>query len=398
MRRELLAWALLVAACDTVTDPARVPPTSVAEVLAVTKGDLQQMLVLTGEVDAEAAVELPVPRTDDWEASIRWLAEDGAPVAEGDKVVEFDTVAVLGRIAERELAAIEASIALGEQDAKTAVEAEDKRFAVRSQQIAVEKAEVDAKVPEALLSRREARDFTLALTKAQAALTTAEGELDTVAKGGGFQREIKRIAYEKAVRSLERASEQLDALVLTAPRDGIFIIGKHMWEDRKLQIGDTVWPGMAVARIPELSKMIVKAALSDVDEGRVQPGMRVTCTVDAYPERPITGSVRAVSPVAHESGRNSPRRFFEVIVDLDEADPAILRPGLSVRVEVHTRTLVDVVLAPRAGLDLSADPPMARREDGSTAPIEIQSCTSQVCAIASGLVDGDRLQARAEGT
>jgi HlyD family secretion protein len=393
--RTGLGAALLscgLAGCG-VQVPALPAATGETSELVVARGTLEESLVLTGELDAEESIELPVPRTDDWESSIRWLAEDGAPVKAGAKVVEFDTVALLGRISERELAAIEASIALGEQDAKVAVEAEDKRWSVETQRIAVEKAELDVGVPEELVSRREARDFTLALTKAKAALVTAEGELKTVGKGGAIEREIKRIAYEKALRSLESATEQLDALVLTAPKDGIFLIGRHPWEDRKLQVGDTVWPGMGVARIPDLSKMVVQARLSDVDEGRVQPGMAVTCTVDAHPDRPVPGSVRAVSPVAHEAGRQSPRRFFEVVVDLEGADPEILRPGLSVRIEVHTRALEDVIVAPRAGLDLSSEPMVARLADGTTAAIEVQACTPQACAITAGLSEGDRLRA-----
>lgn len=364
--------------------------------LVVTRGSLEETLVLTGELDSEASIELPVPRTDDWEASIRWLAEDGAPVKAGDKVVEFDTVAVLGRIAEHELAAIEASIALAEQDATLGVEEADKRFNVDTQKIAVKKAELDVGVPEELVSRREARDFMLALTKAKTALTAAEGELKSVGKGGALEREVKRLAYEKTLRTLDSASAQLDALVLTAPRDGIFLVGRHPWEDRKLQVGDTVWPGATVARIPDLSRMVVQARLSDVDEGRVQPGMEVTCIVDAYPDRPVPGSVRAVSPVAHEPSRQSPRRFFDVVVDLQGADAEILRPGLSVRVEVRTRTLDDVLVAPRAGLDLSADPIVARVAGGTTTPIEIGACTAQACVIESGLSEGDRLRGAQE--
>ncbi|HET6584249.1 MAG TPA: HlyD family efflux transporter periplasmic adaptor subunit [Nannocystaceae bacterium] len=386
-----LAGVLLVAACSRADANApsieREPPP-----LVVARGPLEQHLLLTGAVDASVSLQLQAPRTEDWQITIRWLAEDGAQVKAGDRLVEFDNVAVVDRIRELQLEVAEAATSTIEQRAKNDVAVADKAFEVLKQKAAVAKAELDARVPAHLLSRREAQNFLLALSRAEVALATAIGELRAAEKGGAFETDVKEIAAAKSERKLESAETELGGLSVAAPRDGLVVIGDHPWEGRKLQVGDMAWPGMTVAKLPDFSEMVVRAKLSDVDDGRVQVGMPVACVVDAAPDTPLSGFVAAVNPVAQESAQQTTRRFFDVLIELEQTSAAVLRPGLSVQVDVVTRRVDDAILAPRAALDLATDPPRARLADGRDVEIEIDFCDAQACAIASGLAEGDALR------
>ena len=366
------------------------------DVLTATRGDLQEKVLLTGVLDAARSVELPTPRTEGWSVAIRWMAEDGTVVKEGDPVVEFENAAVLQSISELEAAAIEASSELSTARASHAVGVAEKRFAVVTAQAAVKKAALDAALPEGLQSPREYRKANLELKRSQTAVVTARDDLQSETDGARSDEEIKRIAVSKAMRAYDAAAAQLSTLALKAPKAGIFQVGTQPFEGRKMQVGDNVWPGLSVASIPDLSAMVVNGSLSDVDDGRVQPGMRVRCTVDAFATRPFMGTVRAVSPVAHAADRKSQRRFFAVVVELDETDPAILRPGLSVKLEVHARLAQDVVIVPRAGVDRSEAIAMARGVDGRDIELKIDFCTAQSCVVSSGLDVGDKIVA-AEG-
>lgn len=395
-RATPLVLLLAVHACDPALQTSTMDPEVGRAPLVVTRGALEERLVLTGEVDAAKSVELSVPRTDEWNLSIRWLAEDGTLVKKGDRVVEFDNSAVVDRISELELSLIEAAIELDTQQATNAVESEDKRFAVETQKTAVAKAKLDAEIPAELVSRRDSQQFALELARAKVALATAESDLKSVLDGGKYAEEVKRIATDKALRALESVEQQLGALAVVAPQDGVVLIADQPWEGRKFQVGDNVWPGLTVAKLPDLSEMVIEAKLSDVDDGRVQPGMRVSCTVDAFPDRPLAGFIASVSPVAHESGQQSLRRFFAVKIELEEADPEVLRPGLSVKVEVITRHEDDVLVAPRAALDSSADKVLAHLQDGREVEVAVDFCTGQACVLLSGLDEGDVLRAREE--
>ena len=388
MRRVHVLFLLgLGCALPSADEPELAVPTVVVE-----RGSITETVLLTGELEAEHAIDLVTPRTENWQVAIKWLAEDGAAVKKGDKVVEFDNSAVVEKLADLEVAAVEAAVELETQQAETAVQVAEKRFEVDTQETAVAKAELDASVPAHLVSRRELQDGRLALERAQVARTTAERDLAALKGGGRLEEQAKRITYDKAMRAYSAAGDQLDALVLTAPRDGIVLVSKLPWEGRKLQVGDVVWPGLAVAELPDLSKILVRASSSDVDEGRVQPGMKVVCTVDAFPEQRMSGFVRAVSPVAQSPSKESSRQVFSVLVELDEALPTRMRPGLSVKIEVPSRLVEDALVVPRRGLDFDAEPPTATLEDGSVVEVGLGACDGQRCEATSGLREGQRIR------
>ena len=371
------------------------PPASAARgasPLVVERGPLAPRLLLTGELEAVESDELLAPQTDNWAISIRWMAEDGALVKAGDRVVELDNTAILEEISDHELAVIQAGIELSSQRATSAVEVADKRFEVETQRIALAKAEVDAAVSPELVSRREHMQLQLAVKKARTALATAEDDLKAAIEAGRLAEEVKRIALDKARRKLEGAQEQIEALVLRAPRDGVVEIGEQPWEGRKLQVGDTVWPGMTVAKLPDLSTMVVQAQLSDVDDGTVAVGMAARCLIDAQPERPLEAVVTSISPVAREPEHQSMRRFFSVVLSLSNADPEIMRPGLSVKAEIRVDER-EALLIPRAGLDLEGDEPRARLASGETVEVTLGACDARSCELLAGVDEGTELSA-----
>ena len=153
-----------------------------------------------------------------------------------------------------------------------------------------------------------------------------------------------------------------------------------------------VQPGWTVVELPELSAMRVEATLSDVDDGRVAAGARATCTLDAWPDQPLSGTVREVAPVAQEVGQRSLRRAFKVVVALDHTDPERMRPGMSVKVEVRGTPVVGGLTAPRAALDVAA--PAAFLASGERVPVELGPCDAHRCVITKGLAEGQALRRR----
>jgi multidrug efflux pump subunit AcrA (membrane-fusion protein) len=172
------------------------------------------------------------------------------------------------------------------------------------------------------------------------------------------------------------------------------LLSEHPFEGRKFQVGDSIWSGMPVATIPELSSMMVQANLSDVDDGRIAPGSEVLCTLDAYPSTPYRGRVIDISPVARESRRSPLLRFFPVRIALEKTDPRRMRPGMSVRVEVLGPETRDALLAPRQALDFDGREPRALLASGGSAPVKLGPCSASECVVESGLSEGTRLRSR----
>jgi multidrug resistance efflux pump len=369
------------------------------DALVAHRGTFRQRLLLSGELEAERGEPLSVPRTNQFQLQIRWLAEDGTAVQAGDRVVEFDNSQFASDLEEKRLSASDA----GSEVQRTAAESQngiaEKQFAVEKARSEEEKAKIAAAVPQDLLALREYQDRQLALRRAETELAKAQEDLDAATRGGARDVGVKRIALEKSQREIHSAEGAIDALTLRAPRAGMVLISDHPWEGRKMRVGDTVWVGMTVASLPDLSAMSVQASLSDVDDGRIQPGMEVLCTLDAYPGQVFKGRVADISPVARESRRSPLLRYFPVHVKLDRSDPRRMRPGMSVRVEVLGTELKDVLLVPRAALDFAARPGSpgsvrALLARGGAAAVKLGDCAALECVVESGLAEGTRLRSR----
>ena len=389
MRRSLLIAAALLTACaaSKTIDPYE----SERAELVVDRGPLERHVLLAGVLEAADSIDIKVPRTRTWQLSIRWMAEDGANVKKGDRLLEFDNSALTEQLRELELAIVRADIDLAKQRAADAVAVADKELEVEKQRIEVAKAALDANIPRNLVSQREYEDAKIKLERAETAYANAKDDLETARKAARLERDVKQIEYQKAERRYDRAYEQLDALVLKAPRDGVLVIADHPWFGRRLQVGDMVRPGMTAVKVSSVGAMRVVAQLSDVDDGRVLPGMKVVSVLDAYPERQFPGEVAAVSEIARAFSEKSTRRFFKVTVELEKNED-IMRPGMSVRADVTAGADADVLRAPRAGIAVDGQVLRARLASGDEREIEVSFCTARHCAIKSGLSEGDRLR------
>lgn len=393
-RTGILAGLALGLLALTGCTAGRAAKPAAEDALAVRRGTLKERFLLSGELAAVRSDPLVAPRTPMWELRIRWMEQDGAPVKAGQKVLEFDNAAFAGSLEQKRIAESQAENALAEREAGREVQLAEKTFAVEEKKIAREKAETKAAIPKELLTGRDWQENQLALERAQSAEAKAAEDLAAYQKASKAEMEVDRIALAKARREIQETEAALDELVLRAPQDGILILGDNRRENRKFQVGDSTWPGSAVVELPDLSAMRVDARLWDVDDGRIVPGLPVRVTLDAFPGEVYPGRIEAVAAVAQETSFRSMRRAFTVRVALERSDPERMRPGMSAKVEVLKPAREATLLAPRAALDLAANPPTARLADGSDVKVGLGACSTADCEITSGLKDGQPLRRR----
>lgn len=396
-----LALAVILGAClrADAEDASQGFPVP-APALEAQRGTFQERFLLTGELQASEARTLSVPRTTNWQVQIRWMEDEGTRVEAGQKVLELDNSAVATDLEDKKLNAVEAENELARMRADAEAAIEDKRFAVEQKRAELEKAEIEAQVPAEILPRREHQERRLALERARLELSKARDDLEATLEAKQAEVDIQEVDLARARREIETAERAIEALTLEAPTDGVLVVEEHPREGRKLQIGDNVWVGMAVMRIPDLTTLGVEAILSDVDEGRVEPGMEVTVTPDAFPDMRLPGRVEEVSPVAREIEGAPLLRYFAVQIVLDpdvEIDRERLRPGMSVKAEVVGPVREDVLLAPRTAVDVSGEEPRVRLADGQWAPVRLGPCNPTHCVVEDGLEDGQRLARRDRG-
>jgi HlyD family secretion protein len=374
-------WSLLLAALLVPRFGDAEPAASPGADLSVTHGDLQERLLLTGALDAVSAENLNVPRTPIWMLQVQWLEVEGTQVHAGQKVAEFDNSVFTAALNEKRLAALQAGDDLAKLRAQNDLTTLDKAADVDKAKAELDKARLTAALPRGSLPERDWQENQLDMQRKEGAYAKAKDDLDSQKKSAAFDAEVKQIALDKSRREIKEAEKATQDMELTAPRDGIVVVGSIPWLRRKIEVGDTLEPGFNVVSLPDLGTMRVKALLSDVDDGRVAVGMKATCTIDAFPEHPIEGVVREISPAARETSQNSQRRAFDVIVELPGIDRERMLPGLSAKIEVHGREVHDATLVPRRAIDFDAKPPQARSVEGRTFPVDVDFCDAQVCAL-----------------
>ena len=378
----MAAGALWMAGCSSPA--ARGLSPSASSPTVVRRGTLEDRFLLTGELRSVRSIKMVAPRTRTWNITIRWLAPEGSSVRAGDPVAQFDNSGILSKLEDQRQELAEAEKQFQKNRSDLEVQRLQKSLEARRQQTARDKARLEAEVPEGLRARRDFQEKQLALEKAEAALQKATRDVETFQKTAETQLRVLEVQKEKAKREVDRAVTSLEQLTLKAPQDGILIYGRHPWEFRKWQVGDELYPGMTVAELPDLSKMQVEAWLSDVDDGEVLAGMPTRCFLDAFPDRPFSGQVRSVSPAAEERSQEENLRFFRVSIDLQQSDPKVMRPGMSVRGEVIRKRWQDHLLVPRASLDFSTAPPRLRMTDGRMVKVDLAGCNEVECALKPG--------------
>jgi HlyD family secretion protein len=365
--------------------------------LRVARKPVEDVFLLTGDLRAVRSVSVNTPRGEG-ELQIRWMAEDGSEVEEGDRLVEFDASRLIQTIEERRLKLRQAENDRESRERSAAAEAERKRVVVDKAEVEVEKARIDAVVPRELRPAVEWRKLQATWQEKKAALEKARLEREAYAVSSRSEIATARATEDKARREVAAAEKALASTSLVAPKAGIFLVG-NFWQwgpegPRKLQPGDTVWSGYTVGTIPDPSEMEVQAALAESDHGRVAPGMKARCVLDTYPGRVFEGRVEEVGSVARESGRgwfsSATRPGFPVRVSLARTDP-LMRPGLSVRVEVVRAAWESALSVPRGAVRFEKEGPVVRRAGGAVAKLRLATCTPVECVVESGLEEGDRV-------
>ena len=363
----------------------------------VTRRLVEDVFLLSGELSAVRQASIVAPRGE--ALQIRWMVEDGTDVKEGERVIEFDAARLIQSIEELRLKVRQAENERESRARGVVAEADGKRVAVDKADVEAKKARIDAAVPRELRPAVEWAKFQATAAEKEATLQKARLDQEAFRTSSRSDLEVLRRGEEKARRELEVAEKALLATSVRAPRSGIFLAG-NFWQwgpegPRKLQPGDTVWPNFPVASIPDPTEMEVSAALSEVDHGRIRAGMRTRCILDTYPDHVFEGRIENVGAVAAESARSfglsTARTGFPVRVSLSVTD-AIMRPGLSVRVEVLRAAWPQALVVPRHAVRFEKEEAVVVRKGlGGRTVVRVAACTPVECVVESGLKEGDHV-------
>jgi HlyD family secretion protein len=214
-----------------------------------------------------------------------------------------------------------------------------------------------------------------------------------------------RLQKEKAIAEVDEAAakmmddqNQLDFLqklagefTVIAPEQGM-VIYKRSWRGQKQGVGSTIEPwDPVVAKLPDLSKMISRTYINEVDINTVKVEQKVEIGLDAFPEKKLTGKVIEVANVG-EQKPNSDAKVFQLLIEVHESDTT-LRPGMTTSNTIISGEMADVLYIPVEALHSQGDSvTYVYKKDGlSTVKQEVKvgQSNSDEVVVLSGLDDAD---------
>ena len=155
----------------------------------------------------------------------------------------------------------------------------------------------------------------------------------------------------RAERNVEDAQISFDDTDVRAPSRGV-IIQKNVEVGTVIQSATSnVGGGAVLFQMANLDTVQVRALVDETDIGKIQPGMDVTITVEAYPNRPFRGRVLKIEPQASVQQNVT---MFPVLVRIAN-EGSLLKPGMNAEVEVHIGERRDVLAVPAAALRTDRD-------------------------------------------
>jgi HlyD family secretion protein len=305
------------------------------------------------------------------------------------------------RSAAQEIEASELELSAAEKTRNMTIELHDRGYASRDELDAAEDALAFAR--QRVASHRAAFDL-LETVEFAAMLEEAELERAHLAQEierqeADYPRQLQVASgavtrFEARIRQLEetiaKATGFIEASTIEAPVAGIvsYPALKFGEEQRKAQVGDTIWQRQAFLVLPDLDSLVAHAQVREVDVGGLKAGQPVRLTPHAFPDLVLEGEVLSVGTVV-DADRDAARRF-EVRLSARNGDSR-LRPGMTGRAEIHTHHYDHVAVVPLDAIHYLDGRPVAYVRDGqgwSAVAIKLGGSDGALAAVESGLSEG----------
>jgi HlyD family secretion protein len=208
----------------------------------------------------------------------------------------------------------------------------------------LEVSEVDRRVESAEATfRRAESDFQRATELSRGGVLPKS---DVDAKKESF--ELARVALMKARqdRELTRKGRLVSTggqeSIIRAPAAGT-ILTRVVNEGDPIVPLTSYQPGTEMATVADMSDLIFKGTVDEIDVGKLAMGMEARIKVGALPTDIVTGKVARIAPQAQQKEGAT---LFDVEIELDPNQKITLRAGYSANADVIIREKKDVLVLP----------------------------------------------------
>ncbi|MGC1391387.1 MAG: efflux RND transporter periplasmic adaptor subunit [Bacteroidales bacterium] len=365
----------------------------IANLYAVSqKGQFDIIVTTTGELQAKKSTDIIGPEFTQsrniraMDIKITDMVPEGTEVKSGDYVATLDRTSFDNSLKDEleKLTTYETNLEMKILD--TAVTLSNLRDNIKNLRFSVEEAGI------ALLQSKYEPPTTI--RQAEISLDKANRSLDQAIRGYSLRVEQAKSDMRTNQTNLSEQRTRVSDLqlvlskfIIAAPSSGMIIYKRdRMGSKRKVGSSISPWDNV-VATLPDMSSMMSKTYVNEIDVSKVKAGQHVEIMVDAFPEKSYTGTVTSVANIG-EQLPNADAKVFEVLIEVDGSDP-ILRPSMTTGNKIITKTLSNITFIPLESVQAGADSiPFVYLKNGTRQVVVLGESNENNVVIEQGLKPG----------
>lgn len=307
-----------------------------------------------GEIEAAQSQKILSPGRQPM--TLSWLIDENTFVEKGDVIARFDAEQIQrqSREEELELLKLEQDIlnSIAQQREQRQEVVSDKTFVGHEFDFVDRFAIDDLRIYSQLeiIDTLANRDF----------LEAKDGFLDwketSIDEQHNSQMAVLDIRKTGVDAQYQRSQEALSSLEVVSPYSGLLVYEKDR-RGEKPSVGQTIFPGRAIAQIPNLDNMQAKIYVQANDAIDLAEGQSVEIRLDAFPERIFNGELTSVAGFPRSIERGNPITYFELSASIAQQDKMLMQPGRKITATIDVKSPVPRLVVPLQTL---------HHEDGDT--------------------------------
>lgn len=325
-------------------------------IVGVKSGKFIVDITTTGELEAKNSVKIMGPtrlrQFRVYQVSIQDIVDEGTIVKKGDWIATLDQSEFNSKLQDKQIDLEQQQSQFIQDQLDTTLQMRQARdelinlaYGVEEMQIKLDQSQFE---PPATIKQAE-----IDVDKAKRALEQAEQNYLIKLE----QNKAKMTEVSAKRRKVQNEYNSMLDLVKTfrilAPEPGMVVYTKG-FDGKRMKAGSQIhtWDPV-VATLPDLSTMISKTYINEVDVRKIKSGQKVELGLDAFPEKRLNGVVIRVANVGEQSP-NSDSKVFEATIEIEGTDP-LLRPSMTTSNKIFVSEMDSVLFVPLESLHSKDD-------------------------------------------
>lgn len=361
--------------------------------MTVQKESYKIKIPAMGNLEAVKSTPIIVPSQLKWPQPIAWLIQENTFVKKGEVVVRLDDQWYINKIKEESYNISKLDLEIKKKKKELQKEKNDIQGAINIASIEKNIAQLYGAKDETIFSKNEILDALADLKY----LNTKDHHLKEkkIKLEKKALTELQLLQLKKSTHQvkLDQYKSAIKSLEICAPHDGLFIYERN-WRGEEPRVGMQVWRGRKLGKLPDLSLLQAKIYVQESEANGLKENLPVLITLDAYSTIHYNGQVRTIEKVAKSLHNDSPLKYFEVTVALENTDTNRMKPGNQVNAIITVEEQENVLTVPNQALFQEDDQNFVYIKNSSRIEkrrVKITSRSLTRSVVSDGLNPGDEI-------